>query len=321
MRLACIVSLMLAACGAAVPAPPPGVRPAENPGDLTDDDVTDLRGAGIDPASLRCNGRQVWNPRLRAEAKATANEALVGLEGLGVTVAADKVDAARRLLTEAIQWRMVRTTLIDGNFNNLGAVPLSGLRTADGKPLLLFRTGFTPAPDAAGSCLRSLVSAGGVRHVTNLYAGVMPTADLEAEERRVVESAGGTYASARDGSEGSGNWREGLRQGEDAAAAHREAQVSVARVIRDLLQPGGKAPNGNVMVHCGGGMHRTGMVVGVIERCLNGTSAGRVADAYRRHVAWRSAADPGGFEQENLDFIAGFDCGLLSGIGKGPAPP
>ena len=58
-------------------------------------------------------------------------------------------------------------------------------------------------------------------------------------------------------------------------------------------------------------MHRTGMVVGVIDKCVNGTSLQTLEDDYKRHVAWRSSADTGGYEAENVAFIKEFDCSLL----------
>lgn len=58
------------------------------------------------------------------------------------------------------------------------------------------------------------------------------------------------------------------------------------------------------------------MIVGILQRCLNGASEERVRADYRRHVAWESDREPGGYEPENLDFIFGFDCGLLAA----PAP-
>ena len=44
---------------------------------------------------------------------------------------------------------------------------------------------------------------------------------------------------------------------------------------------------------------------------INGADDGKIVTDYRRHVAWQSAEEPGGYEQDNVDFILGFDCGLL----------
>ncbi|MSP92479.1 MAG: hypothetical protein EXR79_11880 [Myxococcales bacterium] len=304
-----------AACGSPQRAP----DSAESPQPATPDGLPAAEGAllsaaTVDPAGLRCNAHQQWSTTLRAEARLTTQDIFEGLAGLGVAVPADKADAARRLVTDALFWRMVRTSLIEGNFNNLGVHAMKGRTTADGRPLLLFRAGYTPAPLHAESCFRSLVEHGGVRHVANLYSGPMPLADLDAAERKVVAERGGTYFLAREVGDARANWREGLREGEDAHAAARTAMEAVAAIVREVVRPGGNPASGHLMVHCGGGMHRTGMVVAVIERCLNGVDRTQWEAAYRRHVAWRSAADPGGFEAENVAFIEAFDCGLVANL-------
>jgi protein-tyrosine phosphatase len=302
-RIAAVVALAGAvACGH---GRPDGMRA---------DEAGWLRAHGVDVRRLRCRGHQSWQPHLHAAAKATASEALEELTRgpLSPTAGGPALDDARRteavrLLTERIFWRLVRTGIVEGGEDNLGAVPLEGVQTADGQPVLLVRGAFTARPDAEDSCLGSLIGAAGVRHVVNLYAGPMVTADLEAAERRAIEQAGGTYTTAREQPGPVQHWRDELREG-DAKAAHE----AMAQLVRMILRPDGKPPTGHVMVHCGGGMHRTGMVVGVIERCLNRAPRAEWEARYRHHVAWRSTSQPGGFEQANVDFIAGFPCELLA---------
>ena len=57
-------------------------------------------------------------------------------------------------------------------------------------------------------------------------------------------------------------------------------------------------------------MHRTGMVIGVLERCIGGGPMSDIEERFKRHVGWRSASETGGFEPEKA-FIAEFDCDLL----------
>jgi hypothetical protein len=304
----------LTACGAAPPAgapsPAPAAPSAPAPPDLPAADTAALQSAGIPRERITCRARNRWSSTLRGEAKATAAQILDGLAGLGAAVPEDKRDAAKGLVVDAVFWRMVLTQLVDGEMHNLGVVPVRGHRTADGAPLLVFRTAFTAEPERDGSCVDSLVDAG-VRHTVNLYAGPMPTQDLEAAEEKRLTDAGGSYFSARKNPELS-NFRETLRDeaGPDAAQA---AMRAVARLVNEqILRPGGAPPRGHVQVHCGGGMHRTGMVVGVIERCVNGAAMPEVAERFKRHVGWRSDAEPGGYEPENLEFIEHFDCGLIA---------
>ena len=213
-------------------------------------------------------------------------------------------------IKDLVLWRLIRTTLLGGNFNNFGALPIKGLKTTDGRPVVLFRGGITPSPAAPGSCYRSLVEGGGVRHALNLYSGEMPTQDLDDAERKTIEAVGGTYYLGRLDKSGGGHWRSMMRSDPSKTG---EAMKIVGRLINErVLRPGGERPQGNILLHCGGGMHRTGMVVGVIQRCLNGVAPEIVESQYRHHTAWQSPERPGGFEQENLDFIQAFDCSLLN---------
>ena len=65
------------------------------------------------------------------------------------------------------------------------------------------------------------------------------------------------------------------------------------------------------LYHSSGGMHRSGMLFGVLRRCVNGDSMAQIEREYRRHVAYSSEQQPGGFESLNLRFIREFDCRLL----------
>ncbi len=301
-----IASLACSAAGPQVRPPPP---PVAGDDALLPAETAAFAKGQLAPADLRCLPRQRWSTSLRADARFTAGQILDELGRHGATLPDDKREAARKQLVDTLFWRLVLTQLVEGDMHNLGAVPLGGLVGSDGKPLLLIRTSFTPAPERAGSCVQSLVGAGNVRHIVNLYAGPMPTEQLEVAERKAVEGVGGTYYTARG--DPHGGWREDLREG-DGGEGKKAAMIAVATLIKaQILHPGGAAPKGNVQVHCGGGMHRTGMVVGVFDRCVNKSPWVDVAAAYKRHVGWRSDSEPGGFEPQNLAFIESFECGLL----------
>jgi protein tyrosine/serine phosphatase len=107
-----------------------------------------------------------------------------------------------------------------------------------------------------------------------------------------------------------------LRSHYDEPDKRRQAMEAVARLIREqIVAPQGAPPRGNLHLHCGGGMHRTGMIAGVLERCVNGTPLPVVEANYRYHVGYRDAAHPGGLEEGNLRFIRDFDCALLQSGG------
>lgn len=306
-----LAAFVLVGCGAASPSSPSSRRPTPA-SDLSVRSATALQSNGIARAGLRCNGNQVWNKELSHDVRAAVNEIVALLDGENVVIPEEKRAIVRKKLKSKVMWRQIRTLLISGQFNNLGVVPLPSLKTADGRPVVLFRSGFTPSPGQPGSCFESLVGAGGVRHVANLYAGPMVTSDLDAGEKTAISKVSGTYFAARDAAHGKAEWRESMRGHADPEKGKREAMLAVAAIINaSLLRPGGNKPTGNLHVHCGGGMHRTGMVVGVIDRCLNSTPLAQLESDYKRHVGWRSDADRGGFEAENVAFIRDFDCSLL----------
>lgn len=316
IRLALFIALLTAACsGPQTPtatqetlAPPPPSLPG-----VRDDDLSELAGAGIDIEAIRCNGLNSWELSLRSRSKAGAHDVLELVQGAGVAVTPEQQETLHDELTDFLMWRYVRAIIISGNQNNLGVVPLNGVKRADGSPLLVFRSAFTPDPDVTGSCYQSLIQAAKVRHVVNLYDGEIPTADLEAAERASVESAGGTYDTVRDAGGDIAGWRDLLRKHGDDPEAQARAEAAVAELINTrILAPSGTSPQGNVHIHCGGGMHRTGMVIGVLERCINNTPMEEITEAYRHHVSWQSPEVPGGAEPENLEFIESFDCSLLN---------
>ncbi|MDY0062711.1 MAG: hypothetical protein RBU45_23075 [Myxococcota bacterium] len=312
----------LGGCAASVAAhpassPPPSPAVLAVPGDADLARTRDLQAAGIDPARLRCRPVTVWSTSLRAESQAAAAELLEHLRPRLGELAPEQQAALADELRELVMWRLVRYELLQGENHNFGVLPLRGRTWTDAQgkphPLLIFRTGLTPRPAAPDSCFGSLLAEGGVRHVVNLFDGDIPAADLVAAERTAAAAAGASYFAAEDGG-AYGTWRDLLKRHPEPGEPRTRATLAVARLIREqLLAPGGEPPRGNLHVHCGGGMHRTGMVLGVVDRCLNGSSPEEVRRRYRAHVDYRDEAHPGGAEPENLRFIEEFDCRLLEG--------
>lgn len=278
-----------------------------------------------------CNSRQLWSTTAYPLSKVAGRQFLKEAVRHGVTLPVD-VTAKKALLKStrsAVFWWMIRVLTVEGGRHNSAALPLRGFTTRDGKPLWLVRSGYTAQPSRKGSCYAGLVGGGGVRHVLNLYDGDMFTDDLDAAEQSVVTAAGGTYAHPTNQ-----GWRGATRttwkawhnaknptatralQAAYVAARTAAAKIVAATIQQHLLQPAGTRPSGHLLVHCGGGMHRTGMVVGVLDRCINGTAMARIEADYKRHVGWQSAAHPGGFEAQNLDFIQHFPCEMIRPKGQ-----
>ena len=287
------------------------------------EDTTARRGPLI---GTSCNQAQLWSTTAWPMSKVVTKDLLETAARHGATLPTDATQRERleKAMQGAVFWWTIRSLTVTGERHNAAALPLRGLKTRAGSPLWLVRSGYTANPGAAESCFNGMVNRGGVRHVLNVYDGEMVTADLDAAEAQVIRAVQGTYVHSTKA-----GWRGAMRQswqawqqakGTDAAPALKSAYIkrrdaagiTVAKLIDStLLRPGGHAPTGHLHVHCGGGMHRTGMVTGVLDRCVNGTPMARIEADYKRHVGWRSAAAPGGFEAQNLDFIRHFPCPKL----------
>ena len=89
-----------------------------------------------------------------------------------------------------------------------------------------------------------------------------------------------------------------------------------ATIIKDILRPEGASPRGNILLHCASGMHRTGMLFGIIRRAICNDPMPSIRENYLRHVRFISEAEPGGFEPLNLRFIEEFDISMIIETGN-----
>jgi hypothetical protein len=264
-----------------------------------------LQEAGIDPAEIRCNSSMYWYSELDQYADRAADE-IAGI--LGVEFDTEKRKATSRILLGYL----VRSMFEHLKPNNLGVMRLKGHFFVDEgaqHPLLIFRSGVMTDSADPGSCLQSLLKAGRVRHVINLYGSSFPLHDYIDIEMQAAEAAGGT---CHNEAKSKRPWRELIEKPEKYEQNAKTAMQRIAELIKtQILLPGGHPPHGNILVFCGGGMHRTGMTYGILQRCINGESMEQVEKTYKRHTAYRSEKEPGGYEELNLRFIREFDCRLL----------
>ncbi|MCB9555163.1 MAG: hypothetical protein H6707_03595 [Deltaproteobacteria bacterium] len=283
--------------------------PAKLPsfGDAVDrkDTAAVLEQAKINPQAIRCNTRTYWVPRLGEYSEAAAAQ-IAAQWGLSL----DK--QTRKKGARVVLGYLVRAVYEQLQPQNFGAMIIANRHYTDKdgttRPLVVFRSGVTFDLQQERSCLRSLLEQGGVRHVINLYGGHFPLRDLIEKERSLTEQHGATHYDDF----GQFQWR-GLIKNEDGYKQNRDrAMRRVAELINSqIISPGGKQPSGNIYLHCGGGMHRTGMIFGVIKRCLNKAPFEAVAAEYRRHTGYQ-IGKASGFEPLNLRFIREFDCSLIT---------
>ncbi|MEN8223591.1 MAG: protein-tyrosine phosphatase family protein [Acidobacteriota bacterium] len=273
-----------------------------------------VKNSGIDVDCITCNSQNRYGSLLKSSADDSAvklrNKLLPFLKELETGEKKHLMDE----LEEHIMWAMVRGVLIEGDNNNFGLIVLKDRYWTDeaGKkhPLVIFRTAFTPSPDKKDSCYRSILECANVKHVINLYDGDMELDDLIKGERETAALLGATYV--RTAELGYGHWRASLRENPEKNDKRDKATKNFARLIKEqILKPGGESPKGNILIHCGGGMHRTGMVIGVLQKVINGVSMEDIAKIYSYHVGYKGKDHQGGFEQGNLDFIAQFPAELL----------
>jgi len=299
------LTLSLWSCAAHAPveanAPPP--ESSEHQVDAATAAV--LERSGIGARQLRCNSRALYGVNLMSLARDAVSTVATQWEVQPDPEGAH--EAARTVLGY-----MVRANFVEHRPHNLGAIEVRGYRVKDEageRPLVLFRSGVLVDVGEPESCLHSLIGEADVEHVVNLYAGSFPFYDFIDAEAAVIRAHGGTHHSEpRTGR----SWRNLIEEPAEYAHNREQAMRAVARLIREqVLLPGGEVARGNVLLHCGGGMHRTGMVYGIIRRCINGDDMSVVEDDYKQHVAYQDAETPGGYESLNVRFIREFDCRLL----------
>ncbi|PIE17577.1 MAG: hypothetical protein CSA65_08505 [Proteobacteria bacterium] len=270
--------------------------------------IAELRKGGLHAERIRCNGRVLWVPQLHRLAKEAAAE-LARRERRPLSKAQHKKN------TRVVLGYLVRLVFQVMDTQNLGAMQLRGRSYKDARgqehPLLIFRSGVTTDVTRKASCLHSLLTAGRVRHVVNLYGGTFPLHEFIRAERQLCEKLGATHHD--DAADKRVEWRKLIKTEASYEKNRLLAMKRVAKLINQhILRPHGKPPRGNIYIHCGGGMHRSGMVFGVLRRCINGAEMSRVEREYKRHVAYRSPQRPGGYEALNVRFIREFDCKLLT---------
>lgn len=266
-----------------------------------------------------CNQNVVWHSSMRAETHDIAAEIQdlysAQVPNLEIPGKEDFLKKLEKILSK----RLIRNLLIEGKSINLGAFRIKGYYWTDenGKkqPLVAYRSGITPWPKRPNSCYRSLLTNGHIKKIINLYDGSVPIKDHLTMEMEVAQEMGINYIDATDPQHGFPHFRSLVEKEVDYndPVKRKEAMDGVARLIMDgILRPDGEAPKGNVYYHCAGGMHRTGIVSGVIQRCVNGMDMETIQKSYAHHVAYENEEIKGGFEELNLRFIKEFDCGLLN---------
>lgn len=271
--------------------------------------------AGIDPDQINCNSTNWWMDRLKDEADLAARLLKDKLYDQKILKDQNELEEAQKTIARHMMSWIVRTGLILRESHNFGAIVLKDHFWTDDNgilhPLIVFRSAYTADPDLETSCFRSLLEKAAVKHVVNIYGDdFIFVSDLDVREKQAAKNAGVTYALTDK--MGYGPWRHTIAKHPESGPVRDKVMKDVARLINEqILKPGGQPPQGNILIHCGGGMHRTGMIIGILQKVINNRPMNEIAAEYRYHVSYKDESRPGGFEQGNLDFVKEFDSSLI----------
>ncbi|MFM7315050.1 MAG: hypothetical protein ACKO0M_18140 [Cyanobium sp.] len=137
----------------------------------------------------------------------------------------------RQAIAERLFWRPMRAAIVDGDNHNAGVLPLCSFQWRDAQgvsqPLLVFRSGITSIDPNASSCVGSLLSDGGVRHVVNLDdADRIPIGSLLQREGQLSRSCQASFLKPDEANQRYGAWRERLRSHRPGSPEHRQAMAA-----------------------------------------------------------------------------------------------
>lgn len=158
---------------------------------------------------------------------------------------------------------------------------------------VVYRSSFLSGVPA---CLDELVKERGVQTIVNLYSGTLNSHnELAQQERLAFQSFGGhVYTNVL-------NYEDNFK---------KLSKQEIFKKLKEIINLIETSP-GNVLIHCYGGMHRTGLVFGVMQKCLHKLPIERVLDEYKCHAAWESKEREGGYKKENETVLREFPCASL----------
>lgn len=174
-------------------------------------------------------------------------------------------------------------------YNNLGG---ARFRLPTGEKVIYRSSILTRNP----ACLSHLVQNASVASVVNLYSGnLIRERELAFDEETLFERFGGrSYVHIL-------GFSDLPKPDQDLSAIHRD--------LAGILRMVGVLP-GNVLIHCVGGIHRTGLVFGALQKCFGGESLDRIIADYTRHAGGVVAGNPE-YRSANVEIIRDFDCGKV----------
>jgi len=173
--------------------------------------------------------------------------------------------------------------------NNIGGIQLNG-----SNKILLRSAILTYSPQ----CLFQIKQQYHIDNIVNLYYGQLVdlSKQIEQEKKLFKKSGGDQYINILNFSYKTQEYK-----------SRAEMNTHIAKITNTVL-----SLPGNTLIHCLIGSHRTGIIFGVIQKCVNHAPLNEIIDNYKCHVGWKSNAHPGAYHQENIDVIKEFPCDLIN---------
>ena len=159
----------------------------------------------------------------------------------------------------------------------------------------IFRSSFLAGP-MGKACLNYLVKKRNVRNIVNLYNGSFKSAHvLRVAEKKYFYAVGGKkYTHIKD-------YEYKLKH---------QTKKQLFKKISEIINLIADTP-GNTDIHCYGGIHRTGIIYGVLQKCVNSLPLKQVINEYRCHADYKSKKNQGGRNPGNEKVIREFPCEIL----------
>lgn len=86
-----------------------------------------------------------------------------------------------------------------------------------------------------------------------------------------------------------------------------QVNATIASIVKLIANA-----DGNVLIHCLGGEHKTELVFEAMQKCLNKVDTDNIIQRYKCHTGWVNSTKPGGFRENNVNFILDFPCALIN---------
>ena len=148
-------------------------------------------------------------------------------------------------------------------------------------------------------CLEELTKEKGVETVIYLYFGnYIDEKEIPYQEEIMFKKFGGKFYI------NTLNFDDFMTQEPKDSSSRNKLMASIIKYI--------EASPGNVLIHCLGGMHRTGLIYGILQKCVQKTPMNEIIKTYNKHVGYKNADNPGTYSKYDIQSIEDYPCDDLN---------